>query len=103
MVRIKIFHVLSCLDNQSVIGYNQDAGSDVANIQTTANDHGSHFILNGTKSWVTSGIEADVGIIFATIGKERKHRGITGMFELVIFFLSGSKVHLKSFSMNHDK
>ncbi|KAL5278831.1 ACADS.2 family protein [Megaselia abdita] len=54
-----------------------DAGSDVANIQTVAQDHGSHFILNGTKSWVTSGIEADVGVIFATIDKERKHKGIT--------------------------
>lgn len=50
----------------------------MANIQTVAQDHGSHFILNGTKSWVTSGIEADVCVIFATIDKERKHKGITG-------------------------
>lgn len=58
--------------------YAIDAGSDVANIQTVAKDHGNHFVLNGTKSWVTSGIEADVAIIFATIDKERKHKGIAG-------------------------
>lgn len=67
-----------------------EAGSDVANIQTIAKDQGNHFILNGNKSWVTSGIEADVGVIFATIDKERKHKGITGEFKLVCYcqFLS---------------
>lgn len=35
-----------------------------------------HFILNGTKSWVTSGIEADSCIVFATINQELKHKGI---------------------------
>lgn len=29
---------------------------------------------------MTSGIEADIGVIFATIDKERKHKGITGEF-----------------------
>ena len=35
------------------------AGSDVANIQTTAERQGNHFIINGTKKWITGGLMAD--------------------------------------------
>ncbi|KAK4874527.1 hypothetical protein RN001_013887 [Aquatica leii] len=54
-----------------------DAGSDVANIQTTAVLKGDRYILNGTKSWVTSGLEGQAAVVFATVDKNKKHKGIT--------------------------
>ena len=54
----------------------KDAGSDVAALSTTAIRDGDSYILNGSKAWVTSGIEADASIIFATIDKNLKHKGI---------------------------
>lgn len=56
-----------------------DAGSDVANLSTMARQDGDHFVLNGIKAWVTSGYEAQAAIVFATINKSLKHKGITGM------------------------
>ncbi|CAH0551790.1 unnamed protein product [Brassicogethes aeneus] len=55
-----------------------DAGSDVGGMSTTAVLDGDNYILNGTKSWVTSGTEGKAAIVFATIDKSLKHRGITG-------------------------
>lgn len=55
-----------------------DAGSDVANLSTVARQDGDHFVLNGIKAWVTSGYEAHAAIVFATINKSLKHKGITG-------------------------
>lgn len=46
------------------------AGSDAINLKTRAVRQGDHYILNGTKSWVTSGSEAEASIIFAMTGKE---------------------------------
>ncbi len=41
------------------------AGSDATNLKTRAQRHGNFYILNGIKSWVTSGSEADAVILFA--------------------------------------
>lgn len=46
-------------------------------ISTTAIKDGSNWVLNGSKAWVTSGLEADMAIVFATIDKRLKHKGIT--------------------------
>jgi butyryl-CoA dehydrogenase len=54
-----------------------EAGSDVANISTTATQEGDSYTINGCKTWVTSGLEAKAGVIFATVDKKLKHRGIT--------------------------
>lgn len=54
-----------------------EAGSDVSNISTTAKKDGDYYILNGTKSWITSGKQGEAAIIFATIDKTLKHKGIT--------------------------
>lgn len=35
------------------------------------------WILNGTKSWITNGYEAEASIVFATTDKSKKHRGIS--------------------------
>ncbi|CAG9860051.1 unnamed protein product [Phyllotreta striolata] len=54
-----------------------DAGSDVVNMSCTATRDGTNFILNGRKSWVTSASQGKVAVIFATIDKNLKHKGIT--------------------------
>uniref|UniRef100_A0A182YQH9 Short-chain specific acyl-CoA dehydrogenase, mitochondrial n=1 Tax=Anopheles stephensi TaxID=30069 RepID=A0A182YQH9_ANOST len=55
-----------------------DAGSDVAAMSTRAvQDTDGSWILNGTKAWVTSGIEAVAGIVFATVDPALKYKGIT--------------------------
>ncbi|KAG7302716.1 hypothetical protein JYU34_012669 [Plutella xylostella] len=53
------------------------AGSDVASISTIAREDGDYWVLNGTKSWVTSCIEAWGTVVFATVDPELKHKGIT--------------------------
>lgn len=53
------------------------AGSDVASLQTEVRQDGEDFILNGEKIWITNGLSADVGIVFATHDRSRRHRGIS--------------------------
>lgn len=53
-----------------------EAGSDVAALSTTATSDGDYYVLNGSKAWVTSGKEAQSVIVFATIDKCQKHKGI---------------------------
>lgn len=52
-----------------------DAGSDVAGLRTTAELTDNNFILNGVKSWVTSGPQGKAAIVFATIDKAIKYKG----------------------------
>jgi alkylation response protein AidB-like acyl-CoA dehydrogenase len=53
------------------------AGSDVASLQTTALRQGNNYILNGTKIFITNGAEADLAVIFTTIDRSLRQRGIT--------------------------
>ena len=53
-----------------------EAGSDAANQQTTVRKEGDCFILNGTKNFITNGAEADYAIVFATLNKALRHKGI---------------------------
>ena len=48
-----------------------NTGSDAANMQTTAIREGDHWILNGTKNWITHGISADLFVIMARTGEPR--------------------------------
>ncbi len=52
-------------------------GSDAGAASTTAVSDGDSWVLNGTKSWITNGYEADATIVFATTDKDKKHRGIS--------------------------
>ncbi len=52
------------------------AGSDAANLQTTAGREGNCYVLNGTKNFISNGAEADYAIVFATVNRELKHKGI---------------------------
>ncbi|HYM90392.1 MAG TPA: acyl-CoA dehydrogenase family protein, partial [bacterium] len=53
------------------------AGSDAAALQATARDAGDHWVLNGTKIFVTNGVEADVLIIYARTEAAAGSRGIS--------------------------
>ncbi len=55
------------------------SGSDAGTMQSRAvlNAAGTHYILNGRKSWVTSGPVADNIVVFVMTEPEKKHRGIT--------------------------
>jgi len=55
------------------------SGSDAANMRSRAvlNDAGTHYIINGRKSWVTSGPVADIVLLFTMTEPEKGHRGIT--------------------------
>ncbi len=52
-------------------------GSDAGAASTTAVRDGDEWVINGTKSWITNGYEADATIVFATTDKSQKHRGIS--------------------------
>lgn len=54
-----------------------DAGSDAAGIRTTAVLDGDHYILNGTKQWITNGGEAEVYTVIACTDKEKGARGFS--------------------------
>ena len=51
-------------------------GSDLAGISTTARREGDHFVLNGAKTFITNGINADLVIVAARTGEER-HAGLS--------------------------
>ncbi|QSS99870.1 acyl-CoA dehydrogenase [Pontibacillus sp. ALD_SL1] len=53
------------------------AGSDVASMRTTAKKDGDHYVLNGSKVWITNGGVADTYIVFAKTDVDAKHRGIS--------------------------
>lgn len=54
-----------------------NAGSDVAALQTTAIKEGDHYILNGSKTWISLCDYADHFIVFAYTDKTQKHKGIS--------------------------
>lgn len=53
-----------------------EAGSDAANLQTTATDDGANYLLNGEKIWITNGNIAQFAIVFATRDRTARHKGI---------------------------
>ncbi|MFD0862827.1 acyl-CoA dehydrogenase [Sungkyunkwania multivorans] len=53
-----------------------EAGSDATSQRTTAIDKGDHYIINGTKNWITNGGRSDVYLVIAQTDREKGHRGI---------------------------
>ena len=53
-----------------------EAGSDATSQKTTAIDKGDHYILNGTKNWITNGGSADYYLVIAQTDREKGHKGI---------------------------
>ena len=54
-----------------------NSGSDVVSMQLQAQRQGDHFILNGTKMWITNGPEADVLVVYAKTDKQAGSKGIS--------------------------
>jgi alkylation response protein AidB-like acyl-CoA dehydrogenase len=53
-----------------------EAGSDATSQKTTAIDQGDHYLLNGTKNWITNGSSASTYIVIAQTNVEAGHKGI---------------------------
>ena len=53
------------------------AGSDVMGMQLKAELEGDHYLLNGTKMWITNGPDADVLVVYARTDKQSKTKGVT--------------------------
>lgn len=53
-----------------------EAGSDATMQRTTAEDKGDHYLLNGTKNWITNGGTASVYLVIAQTDTAKGHRGI---------------------------
>jgi alkylation response protein AidB-like acyl-CoA dehydrogenase len=56
-----------------------EAGSDATSQQTTAIDMGDHYLLNGTKNWITNGGTASVYLVIAQTDVAKGHRGINAL------------------------
>lgn len=54
-------------------------GSDPASMRSTAALDGDHYVLNGTKMWITNGGYADFYLVFATTDPQKKHKGIISL------------------------
>jgi butyryl-CoA dehydrogenase len=52
-----------------------EAGSDAGSIKTTAKKEGDHYVLNGTKQWITNGGEAETYTVIAITDKSKGARG----------------------------
>ncbi|NNF20590.1 MAG: acyl-CoA dehydrogenase [Saprospiraceae bacterium] len=53
-----------------------EAGSDATSQRTTAEDKGDHYLLNGTKNWITNGGKSQIHLVMAQTYPEKNHKGI---------------------------
>ena len=53
-----------------------EAGSDATSQKTTALDMGDHYIINGTKNWITNGGRSDVYLVIEQTDRDKGHKGI---------------------------
>lgn len=56
-----------------------EAGSDATSQRTTAEDMGDHYLLNGTKNWITNGSTASYYLVIAQTYPDKKHKGINAL------------------------
>ncbi|MDN3550658.1 acyl-CoA dehydrogenase [Mucilaginibacter aquaedulcis] len=56
-----------------------EAGSDATSQRTTAIDMGDHYLLNGTKNWITNGNSASTYLVMAQTDATKKHHGINAL------------------------
>jgi alkylation response protein AidB-like acyl-CoA dehydrogenase len=56
-----------------------EAGSDATSQRTTAIDCGDHYLLNGTKNWITNGNSASVYLVIAQTDVAKGHKGINAL------------------------
>ncbi|KYG59592.1 acyl-CoA dehydrogenase [Planococcus maritimus] len=53
------------------------AGSDAGSMKTSAKEDGDHYVLNGSKIFITNGGIADIYVVFAVTDPDSKHKGTT--------------------------
>ncbi|WP_138431969.1 acyl-CoA dehydrogenase [Fodinibius saliphilus] len=53
------------------------SGSDAFALKASAKDEGDHYVLNGSKMWITNANEADIFLVFATVDADAGYKGIT--------------------------
>lgn len=73
-----------------------EVGSDARGITTMAIDSGDHYLVNGSKNWITTGSKAGVFLVFAQTNPELKHKGITA-------FVMDAKSEGVSIGLKEDK
>jgi alkylation response protein AidB-like acyl-CoA dehydrogenase len=56
-----------------------EAGSDATSQKTSAIDQGDHYLVNGTKNWITNGNNASVYLVIAQTDAEKRHKGINAL------------------------
>ncbi|MDP4673731.1 MAG: acyl-CoA dehydrogenase family protein [Flavobacteriaceae bacterium] len=56
-----------------------EAGSDASSQKTKAEDQGDHYLVNGTKNWITNGGHADVYLVMAQTDARLKSKGINAL------------------------
>ena len=56
-----------------------EAGSDATSQSTTAVDCGDHYLINGTKNWITNGHSASIYLVIAQTNPEKGHKGINAL------------------------
>ena len=56
-----------------------EAGSDATSQQTSAIDMGDHYLLNGTKNWITNGSSASTYLVIAQTNAAKRHQGINAL------------------------
>jgi alkylation response protein AidB-like acyl-CoA dehydrogenase len=71
------------------------AGSDATNLKTRAVEDGDHYVINGTKSWVTNGGHSDVHIVMAVTGEN------DGKKEVTAFIVEKETAGLQVSSVEH--
>tara|TARA_R110002124_G_scaffold277321_5_gene448568 strand:- start:3568 stop:4707 length:1140 start_codon:yes stop_codon:yes gene_type:complete len=54
-----------------------EAGSDATSQSTTAVEKEDHYLINGTKNWITNGYSADIYLVIAQTNKKKEHHGIS--------------------------
>jgi len=54
-----------------------NSGSDVVSMKTTATEDGDHFVLNGSKTWISNAHVADVALVYAMTEPALRHKGMT--------------------------
>ena len=56
-----------------------EAGSDATSQRTTAEDKGDHYLVNGTKNWITNGSSASIYLVICQTDREKGHHGINAL------------------------
>ncbi len=53
-----------------------NAGSDLSSIETRIEDKGDHFLINGSKTWISNGTVAETAVVYGTFDPSLKHNGL---------------------------